>query len=151
MTRTVRTAALALLVLMLAIPAAASEEMKAIVNSYLEIHALLASDKVDGLKAPAQAIATQATAMGANGAAILKAAKAIESAGDLKAARAAFTPLSDAVIAGAKAEGWKDLDDVKPAFCPMVKATWLQKGDKIRNPYYGASMPDCGQFVDRSK
>ena len=45
--------------------------------------------------------------------------------------------LSDAVVAAAKAEGWKDLGDVKLAYCPMVKQSWLQKDEKIRNPYYG--------------
>jgi hypothetical protein len=129
----------------------ASEPMKAIVGSYLEIHAMLASDKVDGIKAPAQAIAAQAGSMGASGAAILKAARAVEQAADLNAARAAFAPLSDAVIAAAKAEGWSDLGDVKLTYCPMVKASWLQKEDKIRNPYYGSTMLECGQFKDKTK
>ena len=45
--------------------------------------------------------------------------------------------MSDAVIAAAKAEGWKDLSGVKLAYCPMVKRSWLQKDEKISNPYYG--------------
>jgi Cu(I)/Ag(I) efflux system membrane fusion protein len=75
-----------------------------------------------------------------------KAAKAVAAATDIKAAREAFGPLSDAVIAAAKAEGWKDLSDVKLAYCPMVKQSWLQKEEKIHNPYYGTAMATCGEF-----
>ena len=124
----------------------ASDAMKAVVGSYLEIQAKLASDKTDGLKASATALATRAEGLGDAGAPIAKAAKAVADAPDLKAAREAFGPLSDAVLAAAKAEGFKDLGDVKLAYCPMVKQSWLQKGDKIANPYYGAAMPTCGEF-----
>jgi hypothetical protein len=121
------------------------------VASYLEVQALLAADKVDGIKAPAQEIVKHATAMGPDGAAIVKAAKTVGAAPDLKAARAAGGPRSDAVIAAAKARGWSDLADVKLAFCPMAMASWLQKGEKIRNPYYGSSMLECGEFKPRAK
>ena len=124
----------------------ASEAMKAIVASYLEAQNALVADKIDGVKAPARNIAAQAGKMGDAGREMAKSAAALEQAADLKAARDAFGPLSDAVIAAAKAEGWKDLDDVKIAYCPMVKRSWLQKEDQIRNPYYGASMLTCGEF-----
>jgi hypothetical protein len=124
----------------------ASDAMKAIVGSYLEIHAQLASDKIDGLKTPAAALASKAAAMGPSGAAMAKAAKAVGSAADIQAAREAFGPLSDAVIAAARAEGFKDAGGVKVAFCPMVKKSWLQKEDQIKNPYYGSAMLTCGEF-----
>lgn len=139
-----------LIVVASAWPAAAaalrsSDAMKAIVDSYLEIHARLIADKIDGIQTPAAAIAKTAAAMGQGGAAIAKAAKAVEAAGDLKSAREAFGPLSEAVIAAAEAEGMKDLG-VKQAFCPMVKRPWLQKEDKVRNPYYGTTMLECGEI-----
>ena len=124
----------------------ASEELKAIVGSYLEIHAQLATDKFDGVKAPALALGTRAAEMGEKGAAMAKAAKTVADASDLKAARDAFGPLSDAVLAAAKAEGYKDLSGVKIAYCPMVRQSWLQKDEKIRNPYYGSTMLECGEF-----
>lgn len=123
----------------------ASDAVKAIVESYLEIHARLAADKLDGVKAPAASIVRTAGAMGQSGAAIAKAAKAVEDAADLKTAREAFGPLSEAVIAAAQAEGLQGLG-VKQAFCPMVKRSWLQKEDKIRNPYYGSAMLECGEI-----
>ena len=42
----------------------ASDAMKAIVGSYLEIHAQLATDKIDSIKAPATALATRAAGLG---------------------------------------------------------------------------------------
>jgi membrane fusion protein, copper/silver efflux system len=124
----------------------ASDAMKAIVGSYLEIHAQLAADKIDGIKTPASAIASRAEAMGQSGAAMAKAAKAIGAASDIKVAREAFGTLSDAVIAAAKADGYKDLSDVKLAYCPMVRKSWLQKGNQIQNPYYGKDMSTCGEL-----
>ena len=124
----------------------ASEALKAIVESYLEIHAQLATDKLDGVKAPALALGTRAAEMGETGAAMAKAAKTVADASDLKTARDAFGPLSNAVLAAAKAEGYKDLGGVKIAYCPMVRQSWLQKDEKIRNPYYGSTMLECGEF-----
>jgi hypothetical protein len=124
----------------------ASDAMKAIVGSYLEIHAQLASDKIDGIKAPAGALAARAEGLGEPGKAMAKAARTVADSRDLKAARDAFGGLSEAVVAAAKAEGWKDLGDVKLAFCPMVNRSWLQKDEKISNPYYGSAMLTCGEF-----
>ena len=65
---------------------------------------------------------------------------------DLKAVREAFGPLSDAVVAAAKADGWTDVSGLKLAYCPMVKHTWLQTADSLQNPYFGKAMPTCGEF-----
>jgi Protein of unknown function (DUF3347) len=124
-------------------PVVASDSAKAIVNSYLEAHAALAADKVEGVKAPAAAMAAEADKMGPGGATIAKQARALEQAKDLEAAREAFTPLSESVIAAAKAA---NLPDVKVAYCPMVKGSWLQKDGTIKNPYYGSQMLTCGEF-----
>lgn len=124
----------------------ASDPMNAIVASYLEIQTALAADKTEGVAKAAKAIGAQAAGLGDKGAAIAKAAKAVEGAADLKAARAAFGDLSDAVIAAGKDEGWKDTPDVKVAYCSMARKSWLQKGETIRNPYYGSSMLTCGEL-----
>lgn len=124
----------------------ASDAMKAIVGSYLVIQAKLAADTIDGVKPAAQDIGGQAARMGPAGEAIVKSAKAVENAADLKTTRLAFGDLSDAVIAAGKAELWKDVPEVKVAYCPMVKKSWVQKEAEIRNPYYGKSMLTCGEF-----
>ena len=129
----------------------ASDATKAIVAAYLDIHAALSSDKVDGVKPASEAIAREAARMGAAGDAIQKAAKALGSAADLEAARTAFGPLSDAVIAAARADGWKDLPSLKIGYCPMVKQSWIQKDGTVSNPYYGSTMLTCGELKDTLK
>lgn len=129
----------------------ASEPLKAIVQSYVTIQSQLASDKVDDVKGQARAIAAQAKSMGTGGANIAKAAASLEAAADLKAAREAFASLTTAVLAAGNAEGWKDVESVRLAYCPMVDRSWLQKEDKIRNPYYGSQMLTCGEFKPLKK
>ena len=128
-------------------PTRAAEPLKAIIESYLQIHSQLISDKIDGVKAAATEIAKQAGSMGTSGAAIAKAAASIAAAADLKGTRQAFGPLSDAVIAAAASDPAlsKELS-LKVAFCPMVNRSWLQKEDKVRNPYYGSTMLECGEI-----
>jgi hypothetical protein len=129
----------------------APDPLKVIVGSYLEIQAQLAADKFDGVKPAAAAIASSAASLGQErGGRIAQTAKAVADATDLKTARDAFGPLSDAVIAAAQADG-KDLAGVKLGFCPMVKRSWLQKDAKVRNPYYGSSMLECGELKDLKK
>ena len=130
--------------------ARAFEGLTEVVASYVEIQALLAADKIDGIKAPAAAISKKAASMGEAGVGIVAGAKAVEGAADLEAARKAFARLSESVIAAAKAQGWQGLG-VKLAYCPMVDASWLQKEQQIRNPYYGSSMLTCGEFKDPKK
>ncbi len=124
----------------------ASAPMKAIVASYLDIQTQLVADKTDTVKVRAHAIAEEARRMGAPGAAVAKAAADLEKAGDIKAIREAFGPLSEAVVAAAKADGWTDVSGLKLVYCPMVKHHWLQKGDAIQNPYFGQGMAGCGVF-----
>lgn len=118
----------------------------AVVESYLEIQAALAQDSLEGVTAAANRIAEQSANIGAAGAPLAKVAKAVGSAKDIKAARTAFGPLSEAVIAVVKAD--PSAHDVKLAYCPMANASWLQKEEKIRNPYYGSSMLTCGEFKE---
>lgn len=130
--------------------AAAQDRLPAIVAAYLDVQARLADDQTDGIAAQARAIGEQAGAMGAPGERIAAAAARLEKASTLEAAREAFAPLSDAVVAAASAAGWKGLDAVKLAYCPMARHSWLQKGDAIRNPYYGKAMANCGEFRAKS-
>ncbi len=128
-----------------------SESTKAIVASYLQIHAALSADKIDGVKPAAAAIAKEAAGLGAPGDAVVKAANTMESARNLKAAREALGPLSDAVIAIAKADDWKDLPGLKVGYCPMVRKSWIQKDGTVNNPYYGSQMLTCGELKDANK
>jgi Cu(I)/Ag(I) efflux system membrane fusion protein len=63
---------------------------------------------------------------------------------DLRAVREAFGGLSEAIIAFV---GDTLNDDLAVAYCPMAHKSWLQRGQTIRNPYFGKAMADCGRIV----
>src|SRR6266404_2029671 len=101
------------------------EPVKSVYDHYLAIQTELAKDSIKGVDEHANAIA-----------------KAVKG-DDVKSAREAFKPLSASLI--------KYLADNKAgkgtyheAYCPMVKANWLQKGTEIKNPYMGSEMLTCG-------
>ena len=54
--------------------------------------------------------------------------------------------VSAELLAYAKATGATNPAGVRTAYCPMVKKSWLQKGEQIKNPYYGSEMLECGEF-----
>lgn len=116
-----------------------------VVDSYLKIHAALAGDTLEGVSAALESLVTQAKQIGGPaGGQVVKAAGAVGAAKDVNAAREAFKPLSEAVIAIVKQD--PKGHEVKLAYCPMADASWLQTDEQIRNPYYGSSMLTCGTF-----
>ena len=77
------------------------------------------------------------------------------SAAELKAARKAFHPLSQAAVELVKAFRKQNVTGTEARVfrCPMTKdafagaprtAEWIQFDLPIRNPYFGAEMLDCG-------
>lgn len=127
-------------------PAGKSELPSTLVDPYLRIHTALVADKVDGIKQDASAIAQAATPLGAPAKRLAEAAQKLERAADLKAARAAFGDVSEALAAYARSTGATNPAGVNTAFCPMAAKPWLQRGEKIQNPYYGSEMLECGEI-----
>ena len=121
------------------------------------VQTALAADKTDGVKAAALKIEKLSHKLNAEGlrgehakhyAALPKtirvAAQRLRKAKDIATMRDAFKELSRPMVA------WVTMS--KPAgiyvmFCSMAKASWLQKDKPVRNPYYGASMPACGEII----
>jgi Cu(I)/Ag(I) efflux system membrane fusion protein len=62
---------------------------------------------------------------------------------DLKTARDDFKNLSAALISYLEKSNIKGAG-YQEKYCPMVKASWLQKDKKVNNPYVGKSMATCG-------
>ncbi len=120
-----------------------------LVDPYLRIHASLTKDSTDGVKDNARSIATEAESLGGSAIKLRDAARALEAAGDLKAARTVFGPLTDALLTYANESKMVLPPELKLAYCPMVKKSWLQKGETIANPYYGSEMLTCGDFKKR--
>ena len=121
------------------------EPIKSVLDHYLMIQTELAKDSLKGVDEHANAIgkAVAGDEMKMLSPDVAKQAETLAKAKDLKAAREAFKPLSTSLI--------KYLADSKAgkgtyheAYCPMVKASWLQKETQIRNPYMGKEMLTCG-------
>lgn len=68
---------------------------------------------------------------------------------DLKSARASFEPWSTAVAALVFPQ--RAQLGLKIFQCPMSpvlqKGRWLQRSTPLKNPFFGAAMPDCGEEV----
>jgi hypothetical protein len=127
-------------------PAAGSPLPDSIADPYLKIQGALATDRIDDVKANAGTIAAAATSLGPDATKIDTAAVKLASASEIDDARDKFGALSDAVIAYMDERHLTAPPGVRKAYCPMAQKPWLQKGDTISNPYYGASMATCGEF-----
>ena len=121
------------------------EPVKSVLDHYLMIQTELAKDSMKGLDQHANAIAKSVKGddMRMLSPEVAKQAEALAKSKDLKSAREAFKPLSTSLI--------KYLADNKAgkgtyheAYCPMVKASWLQTEKNITNPYMGKAMLTCG-------
>jgi len=127
------------------------EPVKSVLDNYLKIQAALAKDSTGGVAANASAIAraVRSDSMKMLSPQVAEQADALAKAKDLAAAREAFKPLSKSLI--------QYLNDhnvsgtYTEVYCPMAKASWLQKGDKIDNPYMEASMRGCGHIQTKAK
>ena len=125
-------------------PAARPADVAALVESYLRIQTALAEDRFEGVLDGALAIANLTAKIGSPAAAVKVGVNPFAQAADLRAAREAFGPLSDAVIAFVRGEGGAMPDEINAAYCPMARKSWLQRGKTIRNPYFGKAMAECG-------
>jgi Cu(I)/Ag(I) efflux system membrane fusion protein len=66
------------------------------------------------------------------------------SAKDISAQREAFRDLSKPMAM------WASMavpEGINVVYCSMAPGSWLQKGEEIRNPYYGTEMLKCGEIV----
>jgi hypothetical protein len=124
------------------------EPLKTVVQNYLIIQQKLVNDSTDGVPAAAAAIkqavdADQGKTFGAD---FSTEVGQLVAATDLHATRIAFQSLSGTLIA-TLAKNHIQTGLLHVAFCPMVKASWIQTdGQTIHNPYMGSQMPDCGSF-----
>lgn len=125
--------------------ARAGDPVLALLDPYFRIQSQLTSDSTDGIKSDAALIAKGAQELGDAGKGIATAADTLGTASSLPEARDAFAKLSDAVIAYADQVKVDTGSDVHAMYCPMVKKSWLQKGEKVKNPYGGKGMLDCGE------
>jgi Cu(I)/Ag(I) efflux system membrane fusion protein len=118
----------------------------AALDAYLAIQQALAADSMEGVTANARAIAEAIQPVDQ---AAAQAAMEIATATDIAAVRRHFATLSTRLIDLGTEHGLA-AGTARVAFCPMAfanqGAAWLQTGDTLANPYYGARMLRCGTF-----
>lgn len=144
--------------------AAETDAYTAMIDHYEKVRTALLHDTTDGVAEAAKGLEATARELAADFDAevagvpasaatdaeallpeIAEKAQALSAVGDLKGAREALGELTKPLVRYRKLAGDTD---VKVAFCPMAKKSWLQKDDaEIGNPYYGQSMAGCGDFV----
>jgi Cu(I)/Ag(I) efflux system membrane fusion protein len=124
-----------------------------LINAYLVLQAKLAHDDVAGARAGFGSVLAAARVSSLEIAADLRkridgAAAAGGAAADIAKQRAAFGSLSAALIAWFAVQANPLSDGLTVAHCPMAfdgkGAKWLQRGEQIRNPYFGTEMLSCG-------
>lgn len=76
-----------------------------------------------------------------------------QEADTLVKAREAFVSLSTEMSAVASQFGLPAHQELAQVYCPMAfegkGAMWLQRGENIRNPYFGSKMTSCGEIQKR--
>ncbi len=140
------------------------KQLNDIVAAYLLVAEDLAGDDLDGAKKDLATvrdrIRTTGTVTGGQYKAWTAAKKSMGEAlaqigriGEITDARTVFEKVSRSIISLEKQYLGNDGTDHYLAFCPMAfnnaGAYWVQKGDSIRNPYFGAKMLKCGEIKEK--
>lgn len=109
---------------------------------YMQIQESLAGDSMEGVQGHAASLHERASIPGA---------REMADSEDIETAREHFETVSDYLIAAAREHGTEG-ETVRLAHCPMAfgyeGGDWLQTGEVLANPYYGATMLRCGTFQD---
>ena len=118
-----------------------------VLEHYEGIQRALAADSMTGIPESARTIAKAIRSDAGNTLpqTVAEEAEKLADAKDLKAARRAFKPLSASLIAWLE-ENQVESSGYQEAYCPMADANWLQREEKINNPYLGKKMLNCGEF-----
>lgn len=129
------------------------DQLNLVYEQYLLLtKALIASD-VAGAKEAGMAIELGAKALH-NGSRLAGLAAKITTATNIEVQRTLFSDLSNEMVTKVKAAGIKS-GEVYVEYCPMALndkgASWLSNQKEIKNPYYGASMLECGEVKETLK
>ncbi|HJR60699.1 MAG TPA: hypothetical protein VJ813_14910 [Vicinamibacterales bacterium] len=109
---------------------------------YEGVRRALSADTLADVATHAKRLAEQAEGVG--GAAAKKSAEKVAAAKTLDDARTAFGELSSILVPVFQAE---KIPGTTAYICPMNQKPWVQRGDKMENPYYGKSMLTCGSVL----
>jgi Cu(I)/Ag(I) efflux system membrane fusion protein len=118
--------------------ASSTSTLKSVLDHYISIQSALARDSMENVSASAKAVtAVVRSDETKNGlAAVAEQAEALAKARGIAGARKAFKPLSEALIAYLKVNAAPP-GTYYEVYCPIAKASWLQAGETVKNPYLG--------------
>jgi len=122
------------------------QPVQALFDNYLKAQAALVQDSLAGVTDAGSVMSKTSSGAASKSLppAVISQAESLAKAKDLDSARAAFKLLSNSLIELAKSHNATGTYHI--AYCSMAKASWLQTGTTIMNPYFGKAMPHCGQF-----
>lgn len=131
----------------LAVPAG---QLAALIEPYLKLQAALAADDLQAARAQAGVMMKTTGHSGP----LPELLHAMQAATDLEVARLPhFAALSEAMIAAVRYRPGDAGGSLLRMHCPMADgshgADWLQRAEPVRNPYFGATMPGCGDIEER--
>ena len=136
-----------------------NEGMEPILKQYLVIHQNLMDGKMSDIASSADTIIAQAKKLDPASVKghqanhykdvpknLIASATKLKSAKSVDDAREIFKKLSQPMAMWA---GMAKPDGYTVKFCSMTKGSWVQKGTKTMNPYYGQGhkMASCGQTI----
>ncbi len=123
------------------------QPVQAVFDNYIQVQGALAQDSIEGVGGMAATMAKsiRGDSMKMLSPKVAEQAEALAQAKDLESARTAFKALSESLIAYVKEQKVPD-GTYYEAYCPMAKASWLQKSGELENPYMGKQMLRCGRF-----
>ncbi len=124
-----------------------AQPVQSVFDNYIRVQGVLAQDSLEGVstRAGAMAKAIRGDSMKTLPAKVAEQAEALGQAKDLEGARAAFKVLSESLISYLKGQK-VPAGSYYVAYCPMAKASWVQAGKTIVNPYMGKGMVHCGEI-----
>ncbi len=124
-----------------------SGPVQTVYDNYFKVQQALVRDSIDGVANAASAMAKAIQNDGSKhlSSKVAQEAEALAKAKDLTAAREQYKKLSDSLIQYLKDQKLQ-ASGYEVVYCPMAKASWLQLGKMIMNPYMGKAMAHCGEI-----
>lgn len=146
-------------------PEAFRRQLSAVLDAYMAVGSALAADDETRAAAAGKDFSRALSAVdmkllgGAahtawmkHAASLAKAAGALAAAQDLEAQRRAFALAGEALAVVTRDFPAPEDGPLYRLHCPMAfggrGADWLQRDRKVRNPYFGAAMPECGSVTE---
>ena len=130
---------------------AQAKTVKSLLDCYLRIQLALANDSLDHVGSSASAMGglVRDAPMPALSPELMAEADALARTKDLFIARLVFKRLSKSLIKYLR--NYYGSKDYVVLYCRVAKASWVQRGGRINNPYLGARNPNCGEIRRRGK